>query len=56
MEQLRARKGGERCNCESGRCNHEYGCGKPAADTFIDQLGYVCDACAANYPKEYRLN
>jgi hypothetical protein len=46
-----------RCNCENSHCDqHLPGiCTKPAGDTYIDQLGFVCDDCAAKYPAEYHV-
>jgi hypothetical protein len=52
---MRKRGVNEKCNCENGSCGHSEGCGKIAGDTFIDQIGYVCDECAKTYPGKYIL-
>lgn len=53
---LRQRREGEQCNCENSRCDHQGPCPKLAGDTYIEQIGYVCDSCAKEYPDRYKVS
>lgn len=43
----------EHCNCENIKCHPDGPCPNPHEYAYVEQLGFVCADCAANYPERY---